>query len=47
MLYDTYLDQHKEVADQVKIKMRAPLKNSKIDYLVKEFLRLKAEYGKK
>ena len=47
MLYDTYLDQHKEVADQVMIKMKTPLKNSKSDYLVKEFLRLKAEYGKK
>lgn len=47
MLYDTYLDQHKEVADQVMIKMKTPLKNSNTDYLVKEFLRIKKEYGKK
>jgi len=46
MLCDTYLDQHKEVAKQVMTKMKAPHKNSKIDYLVKEFLRLKKEYGK-
>ncbi len=47
MLYETYLDQHKEVADQVMIKMKAPRKNSKLDYLVKEFLRLKRRNRKK
>jgi hypothetical protein len=41
MLYETYLNQHKEVADQVMIKMKETRKNSKIDYLVKEFLQLK------
>jgi Fic family protein len=47
MLCKTYLDQHKEVADQVMIKMKAPHKNPKIDDLVKEFLRLRKEYSKK
>ncbi|MCJ7741651.1 MAG: Fic family protein [Methanoregula sp.] len=47
MLYETYLNQHKEVADQVMIKMKEPYKNSKIDYLVKEFLRLKKKNTKK
>ena len=46
MLYSTYLDQHKEVADQVMVKMKAPQKNSKIDYLLKEFFRFKKEYAK-
>jgi hypothetical protein len=47
MLCKTYLDQHKEVADQVMITMMAPHKNPKSDYVVKDFLRLKKEYGKK
>ena len=47
MLYETYLNQHKEIADQVMIKMKEPYKNSKIDYLVKEFLRLKKKNTKK
>lgn len=47
MLYDTYLNQHKEVADQVMITMKAPHKNSKSDYLVKEFLQLKKKNMKK
>ena len=45
MLYSTYLDQHKEVADQIMIKMKATEKNSKIDYSLKEFFRLKKEYA--
>jgi len=46
MLYSTYLDQHKEVTDQGMAKMMATKQNSKIDYLVKEFFRLKKEYAK-
>jgi Fic family protein len=46
MLYSTYLDQHKEVTDQGMAKMKATKQNSKIDYLVKEFFRLKKEYAK-
>jgi Fic family protein len=46
MLTNTYLDQHKEVTDQVMSKMKTPRKSLKIDYSVKEFLRLKKEYGK-
>ena len=41
MLSETYLNQHKEVADQVMIQMKEPRKNSKIDYLVKNFYGLK------
>jgi len=43
MLYSTYLDQHKEVADQVMTKMKATRKNPKIDYVLKEFFRLKKD----
>ena len=46
MLLETYLDQHKEVADQVMIAMKTSHKKSTIDYLVKDFLQLKQENKK-
>ncbi|MDO9327031.1 MAG: Fic family protein [Methanoregula sp.] len=46
MLCSTYLDQHKEVTDQVMAKMKDNQKNSKNDTLSKEFFRLKKEYAK-
>jgi len=46
MLLETYLDQHKDVADQVMITMNTSQKKSKVDYLVKEFLQLKKAHEK-
>ena len=46
MLCSTYLDEHKEVTDHVIAKIKATHKNSKMDYVRKEFYRLKKEYMK-
>jgi Fic family protein len=46
MLYSTYLDQHKEVADQVMENMKEKRTTPRIDYLSKEFVRLKKQYTK-
>lgn len=47
MLHSTYLLQHKEVADQVMHKMRENRQTPRIEYLSKEFVRLKKQYATK
>jgi Fic family protein len=47
MLLSTYIDQHKEVVDQVTKNTTGRRTTAKIDYLSKEFIRLKKEYSKK
>jgi hypothetical protein len=47
ILCKTCPDQHKEVSGEVMIKMMAPHKNSKFDYLRKKNFHLKKEYEKK
>ncbi|MCX6696538.1 MAG: Fic family protein [Methanoregula sp.] len=47
MLYSTYLDQHKEVPDQVMKNMKERRMTPRIEYMSKEFLRLKKEYTKR
>lgn len=46
MLYSTYLDQHKEVADQVMKNMKARGKTEQMENLAKEFFRLKKKNSK-
>ena len=46
MLFSTYIDQHKEVVDQVTKSTKNRRTTAKIDYLSKEFVRLKKEYSK-
>jgi Fic family protein len=47
MLFSTYLDQHKEVADQVMKKMEEVSTTPRIEYVSDEFVRLKKKYAKK
>jgi Fic family protein len=47
MLFSTYIDQHKEVVDQVTKNTQERRTTERIEYLSKEFLRLKREYSKK
>jgi Fic family protein len=46
MLHKTYLDQHKNIVEQVRESINAAHTTASIDYLSKEFIRLKKEYSK-
>ena len=47
MLYSTYLSQHRDISKQVQAGMEMARTTPRVEYLSKEFVRLKKEYSKK